>query len=975
MRQATRLKTTFSAAFICTLVVAVPVLWAQSAQTRQWPYFPPRITEPPNVGTEWVRNGVDAFILQRLEKAGLQPAHEATRQQLIRRLYFDLIGLPPSPEETAAFLQDNSEKAYEELVDRLLTDPRYGERWARFWLDLARYADTAGYEGDPDLPHVWRYRDYVIDAFNNDKPYDQFIREQIAGDEVEEIMGAGDLPNAAPERVVALTFLRLAPFTEPRGDETRHELLSEMTSTVGSVFLGLTVGCAKCHDHKYDNISTKDFYRLQSFFSTVALPRPEPGDTFQIGGSLTAAFYRKGEKEWASAQLAKFEQEIAESKQQLQQLKSRLSTTLVQQAGFGLQAMGGPLGNSYIFTATPVHQGNLHTSIVNCDGKAWTFFTDNHLELSTGSNAGTNPGHWFADLSNPQHVTLGQYTEGTDHIQVAHRHHDGEFCQLLIYDHPLNAVERDELASWLECKCVGDPPREGLRLWLDAADLDADSTSPNPVHGSLVSSWTDRIAGIRLAQSERELQPTLVEVRSADGAPATGISGVRFDDKFLLGRINDAALTRDQAGSLVVIHTARHSHEGYGFAVGGEGVFLSTFVNPSAFAQKNLDSILADDDDRSVSREDRQEYQRLSNREHFLRQNIKRIQPLAMSLRHSYGPPYEPGVPTSRVMIRGEYDNPGEVVTPGFLSCITGNDEPAEIRLDPFKRWPTRSRRMALAQWIASADNPLTSRVMVNRLWHWHFGRGIVASPSDFGQLGGGPSHPELLDWLASEFIRGKWSIRAIQKLIVMSAAYRQSSLRSDKRCEEIDPDNKLLWRFRRRRLEAEAVRDSVLTVSGRLNPEQFGLPIFPPLPDDIENRVKFSASKWDTQRGPEGRKRSIYIYQQRTLTMPFMQSFDALVCDESRPQRQHSVTPLQALAMYNGSFVAEEAQHLADRIQKEAGQDITKQIERAFLIALSRPPSIYESMELTRLAEANEFGLASVCRVLLNSNEFLYID
>ena len=432
-------------------------------------------------------------------------------------------------------------------------------------------------------------------------------------------------------------------------------------------------------------------------------------------------------------------------------------------------------------------------------------------------------------------------------------------------------------------------------------------------------------------------------------------------DLFLTGPLKDAAFTQNQTGSLVVIYTARHTHEGYGFEVGGGGAFLSTFINPKGSNRENLDAVLADADNTQVSTEERRQHRWLSSRERFLRQQIKRLQPVAMSLRHSYGPPYEPGVPTSRVMIRGEYDNPGEVVTPGFPRCITGNVEPAKIRLDPFKRWPTRSRRMVLAQWIASAENPLTARVMVNRLWHWHFGRGIVATPSDFGQLSGGQSHPEMLDWLALHFVKEKWSLKAVHRLIVTSATYRQTSLHTNELAASIDPDNKLLWRFRRRRLEAEAVRDSVLTASGRLNPTQFGLPIFPPLPGDIEERVKFSNSKWDTQRGPEGRRRSIYIYQQRTLTMPFMQSFDALVCDESRPRRRQSITPLQALAMYNGSFVSEEAGHFADRVRKEAGTENTKQIGRAFDIALSRPPSADELARLKKLADSNTAGLAAV--------------
>jgi len=704
--------------------------WARAGEgDKPWPFYALREVQPPKVHNDvWVRNEIDSFILARLEDQELSPAAEAARATLIRRVYFDLIGLPPTPEELHAFLGDADPQAYENLVDRLLKDSRYGERWARLWLDLARYADTAGYEGDPDLPHAWRYRDYVIDAFNQDKPYDVFIKEQIAGDEFEAIMGAGELPDTAAERVVALTFLRLAPFTEPRGDESRHELLSEMTSTVGSVFLGLTVGCAKCHDHKYDSIPTRDFYRLQAFFATVSLPRPEAGDGFQIGGPLPAEFYRPGEAEWAAERRSQFEQEIVESKNELQELTARLEKKL---------------------------------------------------------------------------------------------------------------------------------------------------------------------------------------------------------------------------------------------------------INPEAAAKNGLQAAIDDPDNQLVSAEERQRYHYLASRERLVKQQLKRLKPLAMSLRHSYGPPYEPGVPTSRVMIRGEYDNPGEVVEPGFLSCITGHQEAAKIRLDPFKRWPTRSRRMALAEWFASPDNPLTARVMVNRLWHWHFGRGIVATPSDFGANSGGPSHPELLDWLAGRFVREQWSIKAMHRLIVTSSTYRQSST-AEFGPPPVDPDNTLLSRFRRRRLEAEAVRDTVLAVSGRLNAEQFGLPIFPPLPDGIEQSVKYTDSKWDTQYGAEGRKRSIYIYQQRTLSMPLMQVFDSLVCDESRPLRRASVTPLQALAMYNGEFVNEEAIHFAARVRQHAGDDPSQQIERAFLLALSRKPTAAEAEKMHEFLTTHESpaqALVGLCRILYNSNEFVYVD
>ena len=287
---------------------------------------------------------------------------------------------------------------------------------------------------------------------------------------------------------------------------------------------------------------------------------------------------------------------------------------------------------------------------------------------------------------------------------------------------------------------------------------------------------------------------------------------------------------------------------------------------------------------------------------------------------------------------------------------------------------------MTLANWIASDRNPLTARVLVNRLWYWHFGRGIVATPSDFGKLSGGAVNPELLDWLAGRFVKGRWSIKAVHRLICNSSTYRQASVNKDSKALLADPGNTLLWRFNRRRLEAEAVRDAVLSVSGRLNTEKFGLPIFPPLPGSIEEAVKWDKSKWDTQGGAEGRKRSIYIYQQRTLNMPFLQSFDSTVCDTSRDQRRSSVTPLQSLAMYNGDFVSREADFFAQKVLAAAGADPAEQVEKAFLMALSRPPSAEEKARMIELLRTSGGGsgkgsLVALCRVLFNTSEFIYID
>jgi len=947
-------------------------------QGRHWPFTTLVQVTPPMVAqTNWVSNPVDAFILSKLETKGIVPAPLAKRRTLVRRLYFDLLGVPPDPDVAADFINDRNPLAYGHLVDRLLNDPRYGERWGRFWLDLARYADTAGYEGDPDMPHAWRYRDYVIDSLNRDKPYDLFIREQIAGDEFNEIMGAGELPGMDAERTVALTFLRLAPFTEPRGDETRHELLSEMTSTVSSVFLGLTIGCAQCHDHKYDAISIDDFYRMQAFFSTVQIPPPERGDGFQIGGPLPAGFYRPHEQAWVDATRAGMQREVGDAKQQLAELTKQLESRIGKSnAGFGLQVYGGGLGNDYVFDTANVSDDKLHFAVATADGKQWSFFTDGKPAKELNKKSGSNKGKWYGDIAAPEYISIGDYTEGTG--QPKNAGHKGVFAEVLVYDHPLAKHEVNTLSGYVATKYNGqgqtpEPPVDGLCFWLDAADIDANVETPNPAVGSRVNTWVDKVAKTSLGQSEVGRQPRLTRLGQA---PA-----LMFDKSFLKAAISRSGAIQfldDQTGSIAVIFSAEHTGEGYGFEVGGAGAMIGTFINPAAGTDRKLRDYIQDYTNDLFTKNERDLFYRLENRERFVKQHLRRLKPVAMSLRHSFGPPYEPSVPVTTVKLRGEYDNHGPVVKAGFPSIFTGHKKPAAIRLDPFKRWPTRSRRMALAKWIASADNPLTARVMMNRLWIGHFGRGIVKTPSDFGKLGGGATHPRLLDWLAKYFVDNGWSLKAIHRLIVTSSTYRQSSLVKNQTATTIDPMNDLWWRYEQRRLDAEAIRDSVLTVSGRLNPELYGLPIFPPLPGDIAETVKYSENKWDTQLDQAGRKRSIYIYQQRTLNMPFMQAFDSTVCDESRSRRRTSVTPLQALSLFNGDFVNGEADALARRIRREAGEGKGEQVRLAYRLAFSRSPSPEEAGHFVKFlgqAEEAEDALVGFCRVLLNANEFVYVD
>ena len=710
-----------------------------------WAYVNPAAGPPPEIkDPPWIRNGIDSFILKRLQEEGLSPAPSASRRTLIRRLFFDLLGVPPEPAEAEAFADDPSPNAYEALVDRLLADPRYGERWGRHWLDLARYSDTNGYEGDPEYYHTWRYRDYVIDAFNADKPYDLFVKEQLAGDEFFEMMSAGALPPPDPESVVALTFLRLAPFTEPRGEEDRHVLLSEMTSTVGSVFLGLTVGCAQCHDHKYDLLPTRDFYRLKAFFATVQIDPPRPGDIQQLGGPQPASFVNPARKErWGRERAA---------------LEQQLQTT----------------------------------------EKSFALFYEPLLERLKAFR-----------------------------LEAA----------------------RDRLAS----------------------------PEPEP--------------------------PTFKDLKKA----------IRDD-------------------------------QGY----------------------------------RKFSMEEHRRFTDFRHRVLRLKNAVERRKPLAMSLRNADGPPYGPNVSTTYVLERGHWNRKGEPVEPGFPSAIEGHSRPAPIDLDPFGRYPTRGRRLALAKWIASPENPLTARVMVNRLWHWHFGRGIVDTPSDFGKNGAAPTHPRLLDWLAHELVKQNWSLKAMHRLLVTSGAYRQSSLHSDPDAARIDPQNRYLWRFRRKRLEGEAVRDSILTASGRLNGDRGGPPVFPPLPRGLDDAQKVQGTNtWETMSGPRGRKRSVYIFQRRSLSMPLMETFDAPVPNASCARRETSVSVLQALTMYDGEFVNEEARHFAERVRREGGAGPASRIRQAFRTALGRDPRPEETAQARRLLKESPTGdgLTALCRVLLNSNEFVYID
>ncbi|HEU5117916.1 MAG TPA: DUF1549 and DUF1553 domain-containing protein, partial [Isosphaeraceae bacterium] len=702
-----------------------PVFWGKAfaADPTHWAFTPPERPPVPTVeSTSWVRNPVDAFILARLDENGLKPAPEADQATLVRRLCFDLTGLPPSLELQKTFLADDASDAYERLVDRLLASPQYGERWAQHWLDLARYADTDGFEFDQARPDAWRYRDWVIDALNRDMPYDQFLQWQMAGDEM-----APDDPTA----FIATGFHRCYPDMVDLNDQglRRQNALNDITETTGLVFLGLTIGCARCHDHKFDPISQRDFYRLQAFFTPARFR-----DDYPIASPADRASYKERLQAW--------ERSVADVQAAILRLEAPVRATL---------APGDPPGLS--------------------DEKA------DALHKPESERTPAEVRLVFETLAKDRRVKPEALSAALDPAQ-AEEHHD-----LLAELRRLKATEPPPL-----------PQARGL------------------------------------------------EETSAVAAPT-----------FLLRR--------------------------------------------------------------------------------------------------------------------GDYSARGDEVQPEFPEALTSTGEAAAIEPLPH----STGRRSALAAWLTRANHPLTSRVIVNRLWQHHFGQGIVATPSDFGILGDEPTHPALLDWLACELTTRGWSLKAMHRLMVTSATYRQSS-RPDTSALVTDPDNLLLWRHSRQRLDGETLRDALLAVSGRLNPEQGGPPIFPELPEEL-TKLSNKGAVWPvSNRRLDRDRRSLYVFIRRNLRYPFFEAFDRPDTNVSCPRRPVTTIAPQALTLLNSQLANDSANAFADRIASEAGPNLDSQIKLAYQIAFARQPDSVER-QIARTYLENGGTVQHFCLALLNANEFLYVE
>ena len=683
---------------------------APTATGSPWWSFrkPVRPPVPAVNDAAWIRNPIDAFVLAKIRQMGLRPAPEAERRTLARRAYFDLHGLPPTPEQVDQFVNDQSSDAYEKLIDRLLASPRYGERWGRHWLDLVRYADTSGFETDHFFVTAWRYRDYVISSFNADKPYNTFVQEQIAADELwstnMDLEGTLKLPQEKADNVnrrIGTSLFTIGSFPIEYtyyGDQFRAEWQADAVDTVGAAFLGLTVACARCHDHKFDPISQRDYYRMTALFAG-SVEREIPLVSLFDVQTNTRNFPLL-----AQAQILK------------------------QMAGRGGRGRGGARGGARAAAAE-----------------------------------------------------------------------DG-------------AVDADPAAS---------PPRD---------------PAPDPQRAALLQ---------RLGEAY---------LRAPERYPTANVLG------------------------------------------------------------------------------------------------------------------HDETVPETHLLIRGDFKKKGEKVEPGYLSALNPGppiNEPQGVLFVP-------QRRKALALWLTSPDNPLLARVMVNRLWLGHFGEGLVRTPNDFGRQGEAPTHPELLDWLATEFVRQGWSIKQMHRLIMLSNTYRSSSV-GDAEGTRKDPENRYLSRMNRRRLDADSIRDSVLAVAGTLNLKMGGVGVIPPL-----TREEILAARmpylWPANPDPaEHNRRSIYLQMKRSLTLPMLQIFDAPDTATSCPRRESSTVAPQALALMNGESTVAQAAQFASRIKKQGGDSPEASVEAGWRLAFGRSPAPEERRTALEYLQRN--SLERLCLLLFNMSEFIYVD
>lgn len=900
------------------------------AQRKHWAFQPISDRSPPSVEkNEWPRNDIDRFILAKLESAGLKPAQAADKATVIRRATFDLTGLPPTPAEIEAFAADQAPDAFNRLVDRLLASPRYGEHWARHWLDLARFAETDGHEFDPDKPNAYRYRDYVIDALNADVPYDQFVREQIAGDLLLEPQARVSQDGGTRLSPLGTAFFYLGEVqTNPVDLECdRANQVENQLDVLGKSFLGLTLACARCHDHKFDPISTRDYYALAGFLYSSERNQ----------GSVDTPL-RESEIETRRAELAGISQRIDRIGQQARaaarlQACERMSDYLLA----ARELLFLPPDSRHEQTALLAERRSLDPERL----KAWTDYLSSEsikhdpvfgvwAELSKYENADRTPAGVVDQLnkaaqtpwsSAPMTVGPGWERQG---LAFADSEEFGKGQALSSNrgtDRLVGRLRSPRFTidkRYLLFNLAGGHNQRQLRLSLVVNDQPVKQFTQTGAGGETPRPYA---FDLQIVQGKE----CYLEIVDEDRQGHIAVSNIRFADEpaptqrpctALMKAIEQGAVSTPAALAQWYERHIRQSLNGSDDARSGtdEALFRS-------WALRDDVPLAADEPalDRFVAEQSRSELEQLqAHRERLERdfpESTIAIVARDVSPRDAY------------LYVRGECTNRGPLVPRGCLSQI-GPEQPA-IPSD-------YSGRLQLAEWIAAKENPLTARVIVNRVWQHHFGQGLVRTPDNFGLTGEAPSHPELLDYLANRFVESGWSIKALHRLILDSATYQQASEPAS--AATADSDNRLWSHFTPRRLQAECVRDAILAVAGDLNDERGGPSVKLYLTPGMEGRDVPDAS------GPlDGdRRRSIYLEARRNYLTPLLAAFDMPRPVNTTGLRSVSSMPSQALALLNNELVAEQSRVWARRILSNC-PDARERVERMYLEAFGRRPDSVE--------------------------------
>lgn len=856
-----------------------------------WAFQPMKRPALPNVKQkDWPRNPIDHFVLAKIEAEGLTPSPAADRRTMIRRLHFDLVGLPPGPDAVDADVA--------KLVDRLLASPQYGERWARHWLDVVRFGESNGFEHDELRKNAWPYRDWVIDAFNNDMPYDEFARLQIAGD----ALRAND-----PSAITATGFLVAGGYdTVGQGQQSaamkavvRQDELEDIVGTIGQTFLGLTVQCARCHDHKFDPVRTEEYYRL-----TAAVAGVRHGERDITSSASRIAFEKK------RTEIEKEIQSLAKAIAGIEQpIRAKILAERKKDAKAPADSLPKPTAR-WDFTK------GLRDEIGGLDAKL-------HGDAKLTSDGLHVGGTGFASTPSLRSAVKAKTLAAVVRLDNLTQRGGAAISLQSANGNVFDAIvfgER-EPKRWLS----------GSDFFRRTQDLKgSDETDTKTVHVAITFAADGTINGYRNGVPYGK--PYKVkELLAFEPGEAHFLFGLRHSPpgvgKHLIGTIVRAEFYDRALTSVEIAATA--------------GVVVD-FVS-DAEVVKRLDGD-------SAARRDE------------LKRQMQKLEVNLASPPTSKAYAVVPRAPeATHLLIRGNPGDKGPLVQPGGVAALK---LPAD-----FTDASDAERRRKLAEWTTHTDNPLFARVMVNRIWHYHFGVGLVDTPSDFGFNGGRPTHPELLDWLAQEFIQSKYSIKHIHRLIVTSATYAQAS-RQRAEAAKKDAGNRWLWRYPPHRLEAEALRDAILTVSGQLNEKRGG-----PGYQDFKVTVRGATYYYTPLEAddPAFYRRSIYRTSARSGRNGLLDAHDCPDPSATAPRRASTTTPLQALALMNNAFVLRMSDRFAERIKKDAGDDVGKQVRRAYELAYGRAATAAEAAHVQPFIERH--GLAAFCRAVFNSNEFVFVD